>query len=104
MVMEHTQRTKGKYLELLGSYNPHSKVLQAKKERIEYWKSQGVSMSPTVNNLLITQNVITGTKVQSWKPKKSAKGGSAAGGKETPNTGAEAAAPATPATPPSPQA
>lgn len=78
VIMEHTQRTQGKYLELLGSYNPHTKTLQAKNDRILYWQSQGVQMSPTVNNLLINQNVIKGEKVQSWKAKKSAKGAEAA--------------------------
>ena len=73
VVQEHTKRVKGKYLELLGSYDPHKKVLQAKQERIMYWKSQGVQMSPTVNNLLINQKIIQGEKVKSWRPRKSNK-------------------------------
>lgn len=68
--MEHAVKAKGMYLELLGSYDPHKKQLQAKKERIQYWMAKGVQPSPTVNNLLINHNVITGTKVPSWKPKK----------------------------------
>ncbi len=73
VLQEHTNRVKGKYLELLGSYDPHKKVLQAKTERIEYWLKQGVQMSPTANNLLINQKVIQGEKVKSWKPKKGTK-------------------------------
>src|SRR3989344_4950607 len=69
-VLEHTSKAKGKYLELLGSYDPHAKKLQAKQERIAYWISQGVQLTPTVNNLLITHNVIQGEKVKAWKPKK----------------------------------
>ena len=70
VVVEHARKAKGKYLELLGSYDPHKKNLQAKKEKVEYWISKGAQLSPTVNNLLITHNVITGVKVPSWKPKK----------------------------------
>lgn len=70
VALEHTSRVKGKYLELLGSYDPHKKVLQAKKERIEHWVKQGAQLSPTANNLLINHNIIQGEKMQSWKPKK----------------------------------
>ncbi|MEK7615655.1 MAG: 30S ribosomal protein S16 [Patescibacteria group bacterium] len=68
-VLEHTTKAQGKYLELLGSYDPHKKQLQAKKERIRYWMSKGVQLTPSVNNLLITHNVIQGEKVKAWKPK-----------------------------------
>lgn len=70
VVVEHARRVKGKYLELLGSYDPHKKTLQAKNDRVQYWVGQGVQLSPTVNNLLITHNVIQGNKVKAWKPKK----------------------------------
>jgi len=73
IILEHTRRLTGTYLELLGSYDPHKKVLQTKQDRIKYWMSQGVQLSPTVNNLLINQKIIEGKKVQSWKPKKSTK-------------------------------
>lgn len=72
VVVEHTKKTKGEFLELLGSYNPHQKELHAKKERIDYWVSKGAQPSPTVNNLLINHKIWgpEHTKVQSWKPKK----------------------------------
>lgn len=63
----------GKSLEILGSYNPHTKDLQAKAERIKYWLSQGTQMSPTVNNLLIEKNIIEGKKVVASKPGKKKK-------------------------------
>lgn len=84
VVMEHALKTKGMYHELLGSYDPHKKQLQAKKDRVEYWIKQGVQLSPTVNNLLINHNVIQGEKVKAWKPKKSAKG---TGGSASPESG-----------------
>ncbi len=73
VILEHTSRVKGKYLELLGTYDPHKKILQVKKERIDHWVKEGVQMSPTVNNLLINHKIIEGKKMQSWKPKKKEK-------------------------------
>lgn len=66
----------GRALEILGSYNPHAKKLEAKADRIKHWLSQGAQMSATVNNLLIDQKVIEGEKVKASiarKPKKEAK-------------------------------
>ncbi len=69
IVTEHTKKPKGEYLELLGTYNPHEKVLKVKKDRIEYWVSKGAGASPTVNNLLVNHKIWDKPKVQSWKPK-----------------------------------
>ena len=70
VVLEHTSKPKGEFLELLGTYNPHQKEFKAKKERIEYWISKGAQPSPTVNNLLVNHKVWDKPKMQSWKPKK----------------------------------
>ena len=70
VVVEHTKKPKGEYLELLGTYNPHEKVLKVKKDRIEYWVSKGAQASPTVNNLLVNHKIWDKPKVQSWKPKR----------------------------------
>ena len=70
VILEHTSRVKGKYLELLGNYNPHQKEFKVKKDRIEYWISKGAQISPTVNNLMVNYKVWDKPKVQSWKPKK----------------------------------
>jgi small subunit ribosomal protein S16 len=73
VLIEHTRKVGGKYLESLGSRDPRSKVTTLKKERILHWLSKGVKTSPTVHNLLVSQKVIDGSKVQAWKPKKSKK-------------------------------
>ena len=73
VVVEHTKKPKGEYLELLGTYNPHEKVLKVKKDRIEYWISKGAQASPTVNNLLVNYKIWDKPKVQSWKPKRKEK-------------------------------
>lgn len=70
VVLEHTTRPKGEYLELLGSYDPHANKLIAKADRVKYWMSQGAQLSPTANNLLIKNKLIEGEKVTVWKPKK----------------------------------
>lgn len=70
IIAEHTKKPKGGVLELLGSYDPHKKELKVEKERVEYWMSKGAQISPTVNNLLVNQNVWDKPKMASWKPKK----------------------------------
>ncbi|MEA2113094.1 MAG: 30S ribosomal protein S16 [Patescibacteria group bacterium] len=72
----------GKFLEVLGSYNPRllvkkegavagGKEITLKKERIEYWLSQGAKASDTVHNLLVGQGIVKGPKIaKKIKPKK----------------------------------
>ncbi len=67
IISEKSRDTYYKPLEFLGSYNPYNKELKARGDRIKYWLSQGAGMSPTVNNLLISQNVIEGEKVKASK-------------------------------------
>lgn len=54
----------GKLLEVLGSHDSrHDKSTVIKADRVKYWLSQGAQSSGTVHNLLITQKVITGKKI-----------------------------------------
>jgi small subunit ribosomal protein S16 len=57
----------GNILEILGSYNPHSKELAAKTDRVKYWISKGAQMTATVNNLLVEKKIIEGKKVVASK-------------------------------------
>jgi len=63
----------GKALEILGSYNPFSKELQAKNDRIKHWLSVGATMTNSINNLLIEKGIISGEKVKSAKSNKKEK-------------------------------
>ena len=74
VVTEHTKKPQGKYLELLGSYDPHKNQLTVDGEKVKHWLSQGAKMSETVNNLLVGRGVIEGEKVRVWKPKPSSRG------------------------------
>lgn len=67
IVSEKTKDPWGRYLELLGNFNPRSKELNLKKERIEYWISKGAQMSNTVHNLLLKEGMATGKKKKSIK-------------------------------------
>lgn len=78
VIAEHTKKTKGKFLELLGSYNPHEKKFTVKRDRVEYWMSHGAGITPTVNNLMVNYKIWDKPKVQSWKPKVKAKAESVA--------------------------
>lgn len=60
----------GRSLEVLGSYNPYSKNLEAKTDRIKYWLDKGAGMTASVNNLLVGKGVIEGNKVTASKPGK----------------------------------
>ena len=59
----------GKALEILGSYNPHTKDLKINADKIKYWLSKGAGMSATVNNLLLEKKIIEGKKVKASKAK-----------------------------------
>lgn len=83
----------GKYLEVLGSYDPVNDVKTVNEDRVKYWISVGAQLSDTVHNWLIDKKVIPGKKVNKL-PKKSPikKEGEAKAG--------EGAAPSAPATAP----
>ncbi|MFA6171448.1 MAG: 30S ribosomal protein S16 [Patescibacteria group bacterium] len=60
----------GEALEILGDYNPRTKALQVKEDRIKHWISKGAQMTPSVNNLLVEKKVIEGKKVKASKDPK----------------------------------
>jgi small subunit ribosomal protein S16 len=72
LVLAESHRAAGKkFLEVLGFYHPRSKKFGIKdEERLKYWISQNVNISPTVKNLLVEKNLHSGKKVKAWQPKK----------------------------------
>ncbi|MCW9054608.1 MAG: 30S ribosomal protein S16 [Candidatus Pacebacteria bacterium] len=71
VVTESTRGPKsGKYIEVLGNYNPKMDSVVIDGERAKHWISAGAQVSDTVHNLLVGQGVIEGKKVNVL-PKKS---------------------------------
>ncbi|MFA5360266.1 MAG: 30S ribosomal protein S16 [Patescibacteria group bacterium] len=73
IISEKHKDVYGDSLEILGSYNPHTKELKIDAEKTKYWISKGAGMSDTVNNLLIEKKIIEGKKLKASKartPKK----------------------------------
>jgi small subunit ribosomal protein S16 len=52
----------GKFLEIIGSYNPKIGEAKFNAERIKYWISKGAQVSDTMHNFLVHQKVIDGKK------------------------------------------
>lgn len=52
----------GKYVDLVGTYNPKTKVSTLKTDAIKQWMSQGAQVSPSVHNLLVKEGVLEGAK------------------------------------------
>ncbi len=70
-VLEKARAAKsGSVVELLGTYNPKSKALTLKEDRVKHWLSKGAEPTDSIKNLLIGKGVIEGKKVNVL-PKKS---------------------------------
>lgn len=73
IVSEKSKDTQGRYLEILGTYNPRSNppAIKLEAERIKFWMSKGAQPSDTVHNLLVDQKIITTPKRKIWTVPKS---------------------------------
>lgn len=60
----------GKFLEIVGTYNPKAGVTNFKADRIKYWIGQGAQVSPTMHNFLVKEKVIEGKKINVLPKKK----------------------------------
>lgn len=47
VVAEHARPVKGKFIEVLGNYDPTTKQLTIKDDRVQYWISVGAQPSQT---------------------------------------------------------
>ncbi len=71
-LQEHVIAPGGRHVEILGSYDPHSKKTILKKERIQYWMEKGTQISDTVYNLLVKEGIAQGSKRKVKIPAKKA--------------------------------
>lgn len=53
----------GNVNEILGNYDARTSRIALDGERIKYWISQGVTISDTVHNLLVSNKIIEGKKI-----------------------------------------
>ncbi len=60
----------GKFLEILGSYNPKLSTFVCQKEEVTKWIKNGAQVTPTVHNFLVKEGVVEGKK-KNVLPKKS---------------------------------
>ena len=65
--------TGGRFVEEVGFYNPLKKEKVLKQETIKYWLSVGAKPSPTIFNLLISEKIIEGKKIDVHKKPKEKK-------------------------------
>jgi small subunit ribosomal protein S16 len=70
VLQEHTVAPGGRHVEVLGSYDPHSKKTVLKEEKIKYWVSKGAQVSDSAFNLFLSKGVVTGEKRKVKMPKK----------------------------------
>ena len=60
----------GKFLEIVGIYNPKSGEKTFKVDRIKYWMSKGAKLSDTMHNFLVHTKDIEGIKIKVLPKKK----------------------------------
>ncbi len=64
VVVDSKRKVKaGNYQEMVGSYDPRTDRVELVAERIKHWISVGAQPSDTVHNLLISQKIIEGKKI-----------------------------------------
>lgn len=75
VVAEKRSKMRGRFVDDLGWFDPHSKKFDIKKEKVEHWMKVGAKPTDSVHNLLVRAEVIKAPKisVHSRKPKKSKK-------------------------------
>ncbi len=64
IVTEKSRDPWGKHNEILGTYNPRSKALALKEERVSYWVGVGAQPTATMRNLLIGKGLLKGKKAK----------------------------------------
>ncbi len=75
VVAEKTAPIKGRFVEQLGSYDPHLKQTVIKEDRVKHWMDNGAQVTDSVWNLLVKEGVVKDKKrALTLTPKKSKEG------------------------------
>ena len=67
VVGERRSKLKGDYTEDIGAYNPKTKKLDVKADRVKYWIGVGAQPSDTVHNLLVKNKLVEGKTIANHK-------------------------------------
>ncbi|OHB20500.1 MAG: 30S ribosomal protein S16 [Parcubacteria group bacterium RIFCSPLOWO2_01_FULL_48_18] len=62
VVAEKRSKLRGRFVEDLGSFNPHTQAFSLNRERAEHWISQGARPTDTVHNLFVSFGFVKGPK------------------------------------------
>lgn len=75
VVAEKRSKLRGRTVDDLGWYNPHSDGFKVENEKVKQWLKNGAKPTDTVYNLLVKAGVVEGKKrpVHSTKPSKKKK-------------------------------
>ncbi len=74
IVGEKRHKLQGKQVEDLGWYSPRSNKMEVKKDRVAHWLKNGVQVTDSVHNVLVTAGIITGKKIAVHKQPKKVEG------------------------------
>ena len=58
-----------KHIDLLGSYNPKLGTVQIDGEKAKKWLAQGAQASVTLHNILVSQKIVEGKKINALSKK-----------------------------------
>lgn len=72
VVAQKKSKLGGPPVEDVGFYNPFTKVMTVKKERVLHWLGVGAKPSVSIHNLLVREKIIDGAKVKIRMKKKMA--------------------------------
>jgi small subunit ribosomal protein S16 len=62
VLAEKAYPVQGKFIEQLGSYDPHKKEAVLKADRIKYWIEKGAACSDSAHNLFVREGLINAEK------------------------------------------
>jgi len=73
LVQEKLRAPQGKFIEIIGNYNPRTKELSIKEDRAKYWLGVGAKPSDTVHRLLTKKNLVKPLAPKKFSIKKKGK-------------------------------
>ncbi len=73
LVQEKLRDPQGKFIEIIGNYNPRTKELSIKEDRAKYWLEVGAKPSDTVHRLLAKKNLVEPLAPKKFSIKKKGK-------------------------------